>query len=207
MHTTGEEKARIPATADTTQTLDPERWVEEHGDYLLNYAFSRLRNRTQAQDFVQETLLAALRSQTSYTGRAGERTWLTSILRHKIFDFFRSSSRERCFSDLEFYAAEERETFSNWEFPGHWTAESAPKEWAAAGAALDRSAFWAAFHECSGKLPTKVAQVFLLREIDEVESGEICETLGISQSNLWVMLHRARLALRRCLETHWFCRP
>lgn len=206
MPTTGKEEKRLQPGA-TTIGLDPDCWVDDHGDYLLNYAFSRLRNRTLAQDFVQETLLTAWRNQSSYAGRAGERTWLTGILRHKILDHFRVAARERSFTDLEFFADGEREIFSNWEFPGHWTAESGPKEWSGAGSSLDQTAFWAAFHECSSKLPTKVAQVFLLREVDEMESDKICETLAISQSNLWVMLHRARLALRRCLEQNWFCRP
>ena len=185
-------------------SLDPERWVDDHGDYLFHYALSRLRDPVQAEDFVQEALLAALRSADRYQGRSTERTWLAGILKHKILDHFRKAGRETSFTDLEFYAGEEENTFRNELYPEHWNRELAPQEWADAGAALDREEFWKVFHRCSGKLPDRVARVFLLREVDNVSSEDICSTLGISPNNLWVMLHRARLALRRCLEVNWF---
>lgn len=184
--------------------LNPERWVDEHGDYLFHYALSRLRDRSRAEDFVQEALLAALRSSDRYLGRSCERSWLTGILKHKLLDYFRKAGRETNFSDLEFYGEEEGKAFENPAFPDHWNAASAPSEWRDAGAALDREEFWRVFHRCSGKLPERVARVFLLREVDGIPSEEICRTLNISPNNLWVMLHRARLALRRCLELNWF---
>lgn len=188
----------------TVHHLDPERWVDEHGDYLFHYALSRLRDPGRAEDFVQEALLAALRSADRYQGRSSERTWLAGILKHKLLDHFRKAGRETNFSDLEFYGPEEDQTFENQAFPDHWNNASAPGEWAEAGAALDREEFWRVFQRCSGKLPERVARVFLLREVDDISSEEICATLNISPNNLWVMLHRARLALRRCLEVNWF---
>lgn len=184
--------------------LDPERWVDEHGDYLFHYALSRLRDPVRAEDFVQEALLAALRGADRYQGRSSERTWLTGILKNKLLDHFRKAGRETTFTDLDFYADEEQRTFENREFPDHWNGANAPGEWDQAGAALDREEFWRVFHRCSGKLPERVARVFLLREVDDLPSEEICATLNISPNNLWVMLHRARLALRQCLETNWF---
>ena len=184
--------------------LDPERWVDEHGDYLFHYALSRLRDPVRAEDFVQEALLSALRGADRYQGRSTERTWLTGILKNKLLDHFRKSGRETTFTDLDFYAEEEERTFENREFPDHWNGSNAPSEWDQAGAALDREEFWQVFHRCSGKLPERVARVFLLREVDDLPSEEICATLNISPNNLWVMLHRARLALRQCLETNWF---
>lgn len=184
--------------------LDPERWVDEHGDYLYHYALSRLRDPGRAEDFVQEALLAALRSADRYQGRSCERTWLTGILKNKLLDHFRKAGRETNFSDLEFYGDEEEKTFENRAFPDHWNNACAPAEWDDAGAALDREEFWRVFHRCSSKLPERVARVFLLREVDDIPSEEICATLNISPNNLWVMLHRARLALRRCLELNWF---
>ena len=100
--------------------------------------------------------------------------------------------------------AEEERAFENQAFPDHWNAAHAPSEWSAAGDALDRDEFWRVFHHCSGKLPDRIARVFLLREVDGIPSDEICTTLNISPNNLWVMLHRARMALRRCLEVNWF---
>jgi RNA polymerase sigma-70 factor, ECF subfamily len=189
---------------ESQQHLDPERWVDEHGDYLFHYALSRLRDPARAEDFVQEALLAALRGADRYQGRSAERTWLTGILKNKLLDHFRKAGRETNFTDLDFYAEEEERAFENREFPDHWNQASAPGEWDEAGAALDREEFWRVFHRCSGKLPERVARVFLLREVDDLPSEEICATLNISPNNLWVMLHRARLALRQCLETNWF---
>ncbi|HMO66522.1 MAG TPA: sigma-70 family RNA polymerase sigma factor [Verrucomicrobiota bacterium] len=184
--------------------LDPERWVDEHGDYLSHFALSRVRDATVAEDLVQDALLAALRSAGRYEGRSTERTWLAGILRNKLLDHFRKAGREQPFTDLEFYGEEEQRTFDNPRYPGHWTEESAPQDFGRAGESLDQEAFWAAFHDCTRKLPERIARVFLLREMDELPTGEICASLGITPNNLWVMLHRARLALRRCLEENWF---
>lgn len=183
---------------------DPERWVDEHGDYLFHYALSRVRDASLAEDFVQETLLAGLRGMDRYQGRSTERTWLAGILRNKVLDHFRTAGREKNFTDLEFFSDEEERAFENQEYPDHWNAAHAPSEWTDAGSSLDREEFWKVFHQCSGKLPDRIGRVFLLREVDRISSDEICTTLQISPNNLWVMLHRARLALRRCLEIHWF---
>ena len=189
---------------------DPERWVEEHGDPLFKYALVRLRDVARAEDLVQETFLAALRGGQTFAGQSAERSWLIGILKHKILDHFRRASRETSFTDLEFYEDEESDRFiPDGLFQGGWIHDTGrdlgPMEWSdTPGASLDSAAFWKSFRECSGKLPPKIATVFTLREIDGVESREICQTLNLSESNLWVMLHRARMALRRCLETNWF---
>jgi len=195
------------AAMDAPPPIDPERWLEDHGDSLFHYALSRLRNPARAEDLVQETLLAALRSSARYQGRSSERTWLVGILRHKLLDHLRKAGRETSFSDLEFYGDEEREAFANEAFPDHWVAEQGPGEWTQPGASLDRAVFWQAFEACVSKLPERVARVFLMRELDSLGSDDICSTLNISPNNLWVMLHRARMALRRCLEGSWFGRP
>ena len=184
--------------------VDPERWVDDHGDYLYHYALSRLRDPIQAEDFVQESLLAALKNYKRFEGRSTERSWLTGILKNKILDHFRKAGRETSFTDLEFYRDEEEQTFENQAFPDHWNVTAAPTEWDAAGSMLDKEEFWRVFHECSGRLPDRIARVFLLREVDGMPSAEICTALNITDSNLWVMLHRARMALRRCMEVNWF---
>ena len=187
---------------------DPGQWVDRHGDYLFRYALARLRDPARAEDAVQETFLAALKGGKSFAGRAAEKSWLVGILKNKIFDHFRQASRETSFTDLDFYAQSEDESFAPaGPRQGSWNPDLGPAEWPAnPGASLDNELFWKTFHECAGKLPAKVGAVFLLREMDEIDSREICRQLGISESNLWVMLHRARLALRRCLETNWFAK-
>ncbi len=185
---------------------DPERWVEEHGDYLFKYALVRLRDPAKAEDMVQETFLAALKGGSRFAGRSAEKSWLVGILKNKICDHFRKASRETSFTDLDFYSDEENDRFiPDGIFQGGWIHELGPLEWSPdPGASLDSQAFWKTFHDCSSKLPKNVATVFTLREVDGVESKEICKMLNISENNLWVMLHRARMALRRCLETNWF---
>jgi RNA polymerase sigma-70 factor (ECF subfamily) len=185
---------------------DPERWVTEHGDYLFRYALGRLRDPAKAEDAVQETFLAALKGGKSFAGKSAEKSWLIGILKNKIFDHYRKAARETSFTDLDFYADEESDRFvADGVGQGGWIHELGPLEWSAdPGASLDHELFWKTFHDCSSKLPKNVATVFTLREVDGVDSKKICATLNISESNLWVMLHRARMALRRCLETNWF---
>ena len=185
----------------------PEAWVDVHGDHLFAFALARLRNTTMAEDLVQETFLAALKSKKPFAGRSAERTWLTGILKNKIYDHFRKAGRERNFTDLEFQADADDERFvAEGRLKGAWSPEHAPVEWPTAGASLDNEVFWTTFRDCAGKLPQNVAAAFTMREVDDTSSAEICETLNISEGNLWVMLHRARMALRRCLEMNWFAK-
>jgi RNA polymerase sigma-70 factor (ECF subfamily) len=185
---------------------DPERWVDLHGDYLFKYALIRLRDPARAEDAVQETFLAALKGGKTFAGRSAEKSWLVGILKNKIFDHYRKASRETSFTDLDFYADEESDRFvADGLGKGGWIHELGPMEWSSnPGVGLDNEIFWKTFHECAGKLPRNVSAVFCLREMDGVDSKEICARLDISESNLWVMLHRARMALRRCLEANWF---
>jgi RNA polymerase sigma-70 factor (ECF subfamily) len=196
------------ADKPVTQKLsDPERWVDEHGDYLFKFALSRLRDEARAEDAVQETFLAALKGGKSFAGRSAEKSWLVGILKNKIYDHYRKAGRETSFTDMEFYSDEESDRFvPDGVFKDGWIHELGPMEWSSPGASLDSDLFWKTFNDCSGKLPKNVAAVFTLREVDDMSSKEICALLNISESNLWVMLHRARMALRRCLETNWFGR-
>jgi RNA polymerase sigma-70 factor (TIGR02943 family) len=200
-----EGQPKSPQARTLPGTSDPERWVELYGDYLFKFAMMRLRDPATAEDLVQETFLAALKGGKNFAGRSAEKTWLASILKNKIFDYYRKASRETSFTDLEFYSNEESDRFvAEGTLKGGWVHELGPREWSSPGASLDNEEFWRTIHDCSAKLPKNVSTVFTLREIDGVESKEICEMLGISPNNLWVMLHRARMALRRCLEINWF---
>ena len=194
-----------PAQGD--KLSDSEHWVDEHGDYLFKYALLRLRDAAKAEDAVQETFLAALKGGKSFAGRSSEKNWLAGILKHKIHDQFRKAARETLFTDLDFYSDEESDRFvSGGAGKGGWIHELGPQEWPNPGEHLDNELFWQTYRDCTNKLPKKVAAVFNLREVDGMESKEICTLLDISESNLWVMLHRARMALRRCLETNWFAK-
>lgn len=196
-----------PETAATPPPLrashaDPERWVDEHGDCLYRYALTRVRKEEVAEDLVQETLLVAVRTHEKFGGHSTERSWLVGILKNKISDHFRELGRETNFTDLEFLSDEHSEKFDG---DHYWIHERGPTDWKPEGEeAMKRAEFWQALQGCLGKLPGRVAQVFMLREMDGVPSKEVCETLQISDANLWVMLHRARMALRECLEMNFF---
>ena len=191
--------------AKEAPTPDPAAWVDEHGDYLYRYALFRLRDAGAAEDVVQEALLAALQARHSFAGRGSERTWLGGILKHKITDHFRRMGREAPLPQQGDEGPAHDEFFRAGEWQDHWKVEYAPTDWHASPAALaEQHEFWLVFQDCLGPLPRRTASAFMLREVDGLTSEEICEVLGVKVNNLWVMLHRARVHLRRCLELNWF---
>lgn len=195
------------ATATSqSPSADPAIWVDKYGDYLYKYAVFRLRDASAAEDVVQETFLAALRGYSKFEGRGSERTWLVGILKHKITDHFRRSTREAPIGEEHEESPEHNEFFRvAGEWTDHWNADHAPSDWHADPATvIEQSDFYRVFSDCLTPLPQRTASAFTLREVDGLTSEEICETLNITVSNLWVMLHRARLHLRNCLEINWF---
>lgn len=171
--------------------------MTEHGNLLFKYAMARVRNRELAEDLVQEALLAALRSAPSFKGRSTERTWLVGILKHKLLDHLRKAGRERASDTLDEQLEDEFfDDRGRWKIrPARWTVD--PHE------ALQQNDFRTVFDRCLEEAPERLARVFVLRELDELESDEICKILDVTSTNLWVMLHRARLKLRQCLELSW----
>ena len=169
--------------------------IEEYRPYLMRYALLQLRDATAAEDVVQETLLAALQARTRYAGRSSVKTWLTGILKHKIIDAIRRMSREApALSGDEFEALfDER---------GHWV--EMPAAWADPGAALEQGRFFAALEMCLARLPHKTSQAFMMREHLGLETSEICKELAVTPTHCWVLLYRARMALRECLSKEWF---
>ena len=187
------------------EEIDPEEWVAGHGDYLFRHALARTGSQDVAEDLVQETFLAAWKSAPRFAGRASERTWLSSILRNKIADFYRRQRPEISLGDVEALAQVEEQQFTKDSlYDGHWGSGAAPIEWKDASRSAEQAEFWETLHQCTHKLPEKTARVFLLRELDGCDSEEICRELNLKPAHLFVLLHRARLALRRCLELHWF---
>ena len=177
---------------------------EDHRGYLLRFALLQLRDPHLAEDAVQETLLAALSARENFAGRSSLRTWLTGILKHKIVDLQRRQARATPIGDLV-RAEVERETAEFdvlfRERDDHW--ETPPQDWGDPEQALQDKRFWQTFELCAQTMSAAVARVFLLRELQGLTTEDICKELGITPTNCWVMLHRARMAFRLCLEQRW----
>ena len=167
--------------------------------YLLRYASLQLRDPSLAEDAVQETLVAALAGEAGFQGRANLRTWLTGILKHKIIDTLRRLARDAAAAPAEADTAEFDALFVD---NGHWG--DPPAAWADPDASLEQKRFFSALETCLERLPKKTAQAFMMREHLGLETAEICKELAITPTHCWVLLYRARMALRECLEKDWF---
>jgi RNA polymerase sigma-70 factor (TIGR02943 family) len=186
--------------SDPNQSTHPERWVDQYGDDLFRFAMFRLRDPHLAEDVVQEALLAALRNREKFSGKSSERVWLIGILKNKIVDHIRQVSRERPLSDLESSTESSEELFDP---KGKW--REIPPEWDTdPSTLLEQREFREVLEGCMAGLPDRLSDAFALREMDGLSSGTVCAAMKISAANLWVMLHRARMRLRRCLEINWF---
>ena len=172
---------------------------------MLRFARLQLRDAELAEDAVQEALLAALQGTRGFAGRAALKTWVFSILRHKIVGQIRRDSRTTSLSALSDDESElDRTLDALFKANAHWQPAARPAAWGDPEAALRERDFWAVFDVCLTHLPERTARVFMMREFLELETGEICDALGISASHCGVMLYRARSGLRHCLEDGWF---
>ncbi len=177
--------------------------LEVQRGYLLRVARLQLRDTALAEDVVQDTLTAALTAQGGFTGKSSVKTWLTGILKHKIVDAIRRKQREPIAAstfdeecDIEDLDGLFKSSNGAWETP--------PSEWGDPEQSFQRSEFMSVMDLCLERLPPNTARGFMMREVMELESDEICTELKITTNNLWVILYRARMSLRECLEKNWF---
>ncbi|MBC3759466.1 sigma-70 family RNA polymerase sigma factor [Hyunsoonleella sp. SJ7] len=178
--------------------IDPNKWIDLYSDYLFNYTITRVSDREMAQDLVQETFLAGLKSMKNFKGEASERTWLISILKRKIIDYYRKINSNKG-------KAEVRINYKDAESEGDWLEERVADPFdKTAEDTLQNNELGDAIHNCLGKLPKKQADVFKMKTILNYETEVICNELNITASNLWVIIHRARTALADCLDKNWF---
>jgi len=180
-------------------TLDPAGWVDRHGDIMYRFALSRLRSAELAENCVQEAFLAALAARDTFAGQSSERTWLVGILKRKVFDYFRSAAREAPVEDPDAEFGPAPDLFDD---RGRWKV--GPAEWGSPDGDLEKAEFRAVLAACMAALPDRLRNAFTMREMDDMETNELCKVLAITETNLWVMLHRARTRLRQCLEANWF---
>jgi RNA polymerase sigma-70 factor (TIGR02943 family) len=183
----------MPSFAEEVQTLRPQ---------LLRFARTQLRNEAWAEDAVSDTLLAALEKPQSFAGQSQLKTWLVGILKHKVVDQLRRHARE-----ATVLTDDDGEDVLDTLFDatGHW--REMPAEWSEPSLALAQRQFLEVMETCIDNLPATQARVFMMREWLELDSTEVCKELAITPTNLWVLLHRARLRLRECLQMKWFAAP
>ncbi|HKK11907.1 MAG TPA: sigma-70 family RNA polymerase sigma factor [Flavobacteriaceae bacterium] len=178
--------------------LDPNKWIDLYSDYLFNYTISRVNDREMAKDLVQETFLAGLKSMKNFKGEASERTWLVSILKRKIIDYYRKINSNKG-------KAEVKMTYKSDENEGDWLEERVADPFDRnAEDKIENVELEDAIYNCLGKLPEKQATVFKMKTILGYETEVICNELNITPSNLWVIIHRARVAMAECMEKNWF---
>ena len=185
--------------------LDPGSWVRSFGDFLFSYALLKVGNRETAEDLVQETFVSAIKARDTFKGDSSEKTWLVAILKNKIIDYYRKNDVLKESAD---YVKETDDEFSDGYFDkstGHWLKATAPRDWSvSADHSIQNAEFEKILHACIHKMPPKLIPVFLARFIDGEDSNVICKVHKLSASNYWVMIHRAKVLLRGCLEKNWF---
>ncbi|QKG56963.1 sigma-70 family RNA polymerase sigma factor [Hymenobacter sp. BRD128] len=187
-------------------SLDPPRWPDRYGPELYRFAYRRVADPDAAAELVQETFLSALAARASFRGEASERSWLFVILRRKLVDFYRQQARQPVVSlpetDLE--DADNGPLFGP---DGHWLPAHAPQPWPTADEALEQQELHLILAACQRRLPPRQQLVFARRFVEEIPAEEVCQELALSAANFWVLVHRAKLSLRRCLERHWLASP
>jgi len=185
----------------SAQLSDLEQHFESVRPRLLAFARLQLQDFVQAEDLVQETLLAAFQSLEQFKGQSKFETWLFAILKHKLVDEIRRRSRQIV---CEYDADKIVEVDQMFDERAHWVSGQQPKAWVQPESSYLHEQFWQVFDLCLFHLPTGTARVYTMRELLGFETQEICTSLGLTQQNVWTMLHRARLKLRGCLERGWF---
>jgi len=178
--------------------IHPDKWIDLYADYLFNYTVTRVSDREIAQDLVQDTFFAGLKSMKNFKGEASERTWLISILKRKIIDHYRKINSNKG-------KAEVRIQYNDAETEGDWLEERVADPFdKTAEDSMENSELGNAIHNCLSKLPKKQSEVFKMKTILNYETEVICNELNITASNLWVIIHRARTAMADCLKENWF---
>lgn len=182
-----------------TPTPGPDQWVDLYGNDMYRYALSRVADPETAQDLVQEALVAAIKAYERFQGRSAVKTWLIAILKRKVVDYYRRKHNQHTTNEIETVADNTDKVFDE---TGRWRVK--PDEWTVnPGAAYEQREFMDVLFKCLAKLPSRLSEIFMLREFEELGTPDICQQLSITESNSWVMLYRARMQLRGCLEENW----
>lgn len=197
---------KSPPGAQAPVGLHDADFVSGLRQQMVRFAHLHLQDATLAEDAVQDALLGALTGAQRFAGRSALKTWVFAILKNKIADVLRHRQRTVDASSL-LKEGEDACMDDVFDKHGHWLQDSRPKGWNDPDASLEQQQFWAVFEACLEGVPPQQARVFMLREFMEFETDEICEQVGISSANVFVILHRARQRLRECVDQRWFSAP
>ncbi len=181
-------------------SANPEKWLALYGDMLYQYALPRVSDQLIAEDLVQDTFLSGLRGLGNYKGEASEKNWLFTILKNKIIDHYRKMAKEKPITSMADLTAVEGSWFAE---DGSWTEEKKPERWHLAGTPLETKEIQNIILHCRDNLKSLQQFVFTLKYLEDRDSDEICKVLNITPSYYWVLIHRARLQMRECVEQKW----
>jgi RNA polymerase sigma-70 factor (ECF subfamily) len=186
-----------------SHSLHPHLWVSRYADYLYAYAITRIGNEEQARDLVQETFLSALEGMDKFEGRSAEKTWLTAILKFKVIDLYRKRSSGLAKENTTQINELEQPQFFDPQ-DGHWNTNHRPKEFGIEQPdVLEKNEFQGILQQCLKRLPALWLSVFTMKHLDEESTEVICKELHVSPANFWVIIHRAKVTLRSCLQKNW----
>ncbi|WP_074490625.1 sigma-70 family RNA polymerase sigma factor [Mucilaginibacter polytrichastri] len=184
-------------------TCDPQQWVAKYADYLYSYAVTRINDGELARDLVQETFLAALEKAAKFEGRSSESTWLTAILKNKIIDIYRKKSSGLLKRQEVPVEVSESDDFFEVD-DGHWKVQHQPQAFGLeVYNPLIGKEFDHILKQCMQKLPVLWLSVFTMKHMDEETTETICSELRVTPANYWVIIHRAKVNLRACLQKNW----
>lgn len=184
---------------------DPDSWLEKYGDNLYRFALKYVKSSTVAEDLVQDTLLAALKGRDSFKGTSTEETWMIGILNNKIKDHFRKVTKDFIDNITNLNIDDEQlDYITDGTLAGSWQANSRPKEWGIDPSdPVENDQFWIHLNNCLDSIDQRLALIYSLRDIHQVDYEEVCNILSLQATNARVMLYRARKLLRKCLEKNW----
>lgn len=179
--------------------INPNKWIDLYSDYLFNYTISRVNDRDLAKDLVQDTFFAGLKSMKNFKGEATERTWLISILKRKIIDYYRKINSTKGKAEVRMHYNIDSEN------EGDWLEERVADRFEKnAEDTIENQELGIAIYNCLDQLPEKQASIFKMKTIEGIDTQTICKEYNITASNLWVIIHRARVAMAACMEKNWF---
>ncbi len=194
-------KKSMPHTTEKMAIIaNPKKWLENYGNLLYQYALPRVNDSVIAEDLIQETFLSALKGLDGYKGEASEKNWLFTILKNKIIDYYRKKATEQAVTPMPDLKMVEDDWFNE---DGRWAENKIPKDWDASDNPAERKEIQKIINWCKDHLKNLQQNVFTLKYMEDLDSEEICKVLNITSSNYWVLIHRARLQMRDCVEKYW----